>query len=34
MNKSQRKQIEKWIENIDEIRCGVEEMMDNETEKL
>ena len=34
MNKQDRKVIEKWIENLDEIKCGVEEMMENETEKL
>ena len=34
MNKTQRKQITKWIENIEEIKCAMKDMRDNEEEKL
>ena len=34
MNSKQRKQIEKWIDSINEIKEGVESMQEDETEKL
>lgn len=34
MNKTQRNQIEKWIESINEIKEGVESMQEEEEEKF
>lgn len=34
MNKTQRNQIEKWIESINEIKEGVESMQEEEQDKL
>ena len=34
MNKNDRKQITEWIDKIDEIKSGIEEMQENEQEKF
>jgi vacuolar-type H+-ATPase subunit E/Vma4 len=34
MNKTQRNQIEKWIDSLNEIKEGVESMQEDEQDKL
>lgn len=34
MNKNDRKQIVEWIDKLEEIKSGIEDMQENEQEKL
>lgn len=34
MNKNDRKQIDEWIDQLEEIKSGIEVMQENEQEKL
>lgn len=34
MNKNDRKQIYEWIDKLDEIKSGIEDMQENEQEKI
>lgn len=34
MNKNDRKQIAEWIDQLEEIKSGIEDMQENEQEKL
>lgn len=34
MNKNDRKQIGEWIDTLEEIKSGIEDMQENEQEKL
>lgn len=34
MNKNDRKQIDEWIDKLEEIKYGIEDMQENEQEKL
>lgn len=34
MNKNDRKQIDEWIDKLEEIKSGIEDMLDEEQEKF
>jgi len=34
MNKNDRKQIDEWIDKLEEIKSGIEDMQENEQEKF
>lgn len=34
MNKQQRKELQGYVESLDEIKCAIEEMMDEEQDKF